>query len=111
MYIVGWWIISLSFKVNTFAATAVKHQADRQQTVIDTGVYAVVRHPMYVGAILVMVGMSLWLESVAASLLTIIPITILVVRIQFEEQFLRQELKGYDSYTEKVRYKLLPYLW
>ncbi|MEH1937987.1 MAG: methyltransferase [Nostoc sp.] len=43
------------------AATAVKHQADRQQTVIDTGVYSIVRHPMYAGAVLVMVGMSLWL--------------------------------------------------
>ncbi|MBD2497906.1 isoprenylcysteine carboxylmethyltransferase family protein [Nostoc sp. FACHB-280] len=111
VYVTGWWIISLSFKVNTFAATAVKHQADRQQTVIDTGVYGVVRHPMYAGAVLVMVGMSLWLESVAAALLAIIPIAILVVRIQFEEQFLRQELQGYDTYTQKVRYKLLPYFW
>ncbi|MBD2451583.1 isoprenylcysteine carboxylmethyltransferase family protein [Nostoc sp. FACHB-152] len=111
VYVIGWWIISLSFKVNTFAATAVKHQADRQQTVIDTGVYSIVRHPMYAGAILVMVGMSLWLESVAAALLAIVPTIILIVRIQFEEQFLRQELKGYDTYTQKVRYKLLPYLW
>lgn len=111
VYVIGWWIISLSFKVNTFAATAVKYQADRQQTVIDTGVYSVVRHPMYAGAGGVMVGMSLWLESYAAALLVIIPMTILVVRIQFEEQFLRQELKGYDTYTQRVRYKLLPYLW
>ncbi len=111
VYVIGWCIISLSFKVNTFAATAVKHQVDRQQTVIDTGVYSVVRHPMYAGTVLVMVGMSLWLESYAAALLAIIPLTILVVRIQFEEQFLRQELKGYDIYTQKVKYKLLPFFW
>ncbi|BAY07730.1 methyltransferase family protein [Calothrix sp. NIES-2098] len=111
MFIIGWLIISLSFKVNTFAATAVKHQADRQQRVIDTGVYSVVRHPMYAGAVLTMVGMSLWLESYAAALLAIVPIMTLVIRIQFEEQFLKQELKGYDTYTEKVRYKLLPYIW
>jgi protein-S-isoprenylcysteine O-methyltransferase Ste14 len=58
-----------------------------------------------------MVGMSLWLESVAAALLVLVPIAILVVRIQFEENFLRLELKGYDTYTQKVKYKLLPYLW
>ncbi|MBD2207994.1 isoprenylcysteine carboxylmethyltransferase family protein [Calothrix sp. FACHB-1219] len=97
LFIIGWGIISLSFKVNTFAATAVKHQADRQQIVIDRGVYSVVRHPMYAGAVLTMVGMSLWLESYGAALLAIAPTIILVIRIQFEEQFLRQELQGYDS--------------
>ena len=51
VYVIGWSMISLSFKENTFAATAVKHQADRQQTVIDTGVYSIVRHPMYAGAV------------------------------------------------------------
>ncbi|GAA6615941.1 methyltransferase family protein [Scytonema sp. NUACC26] len=111
LFVIGWWIISLSFKANTFAATAVKHQTERQQTVIDPEVYSIVRHPMYAGTVLVMVGISLWLESYAAALLEIVPMTILVIRIHFEEQFLRQELEGYDNYTQKVRYKLLPYLW
>ncbi|GBE91641.1 methyltransferase family protein [Nostoc cycadae] len=111
LFIVGWWIISLSFKENTFAAPVVKHQTDRQQIVIDTGVYSLVRHPMYAGAILLMIGMPLWLESYAAVLYSILPILLLIVRVQFEEKFLRQELKGYDVYTERVRYKLLPYLW
>ncbi|MEH2071044.1 MAG: hypothetical protein V7K47_23285 [Nostoc sp.] len=62
-------------------------------------------------AVLVMVGMSLWLESYAAALLAIVPITILVVQIQFEEQFLRQELKGYETHTQRFRYKLFLYLW
>ncbi|MHC5754144.1 MAG: methyltransferase family protein [Nostoc sp.] len=110
-FIAGWWIISASFKANTFAIPVVKHQVDRQQTVIDTGVYGIVRHPMYAGATLEMIGMSLWLESYAAALLAIVPISLLVVRIAFEEQFLKQELKDYDAYTEKVRYRLLPYLW
>lgn len=111
LFMIGWGIISLSFKVNTFAATAVKHQADRQQTTIDRGVYSIVRHPMYAGAVLTMVGMSLWLESYAAALLAIVPTIILVIRIQFEEQFLQQELQGYDSYIQRVRYKLVPYFW
>ncbi|ALF53349.1 hypothetical protein ACX27_11660 [Nostoc piscinale CENA21] len=111
VFIVGWWIISLSFKENTFAAPVVKHQTDRQQIVIDTGVYSLVRHPMYAGAILLMIGMPLWLESYTAVLYSILPIVLLIVRIQVEEKFLRQELKGYDVYIERVRYKLLPYLW
>ncbi|BAY14922.1 hypothetical protein NIES21_07080 [Anabaenopsis circularis NIES-21] len=111
LFIVGWWIISLSFKENTFAAPVVKHQTDRQQIVIDTGVYSLVRHPMYAGAILLMIGMPLWLESYTAVLYSILPILLLIVRVQFEEKFLRQELKGYDVYTEKVRYKLLPKIW
>lgn len=78
---------------------------------IDTGAYGIVRHPMYAGAVLVMIGMPLWLESYAATLLAIVPIIVLMIRIPLEEQFLKQELKGYDAYTEKVRHRLLPYLW
>jgi protein-S-isoprenylcysteine O-methyltransferase Ste14 len=111
LFVIGWAILHLSFKENTFAAPVVKHQADRQQTVIDTGVYGIVRHPMYAGAVLLTIGMPLWLESYAAALLAILPIALLVVRILFEEQFLRAELKGYDAYTEKIRFRLLPYLW
>lgn len=111
LFIAGWWIIALSFKENTFAAPVVKHQAERHQTVIDTGVYGIVRHPMYAGALLLMVGMPLWLESYAANLFAIVPIILLAVRIVFEEQFLRQELDGYNAYTDRVRYKLLPYVW
>jgi protein-S-isoprenylcysteine O-methyltransferase Ste14 len=111
LFITGWWMIALSFKENTFAAPVVKHQAERHQTVIDTGVYGIVRHPMYAGAVLLMIGMPLWLESNAATLFAIVPIILLSVRIVFEEQFLRQELYGYNAYTDRVRYKLLPYVW
>jgi len=63
--------------------------------VIESGVYGVVRHPMYAGAVLLMVGMPLWLESYAAALLASIPIGTLVVRILVEELFLRRALAGY----------------
>jgi protein-S-isoprenylcysteine O-methyltransferase Ste14 len=53
----------------------------------------------------------LWLESTAAAILAIIPIGTLVVRILIEEQFLRRELSGYDAYTSRVRYRLIPFLW
>jgi protein-S-isoprenylcysteine O-methyltransferase Ste14 len=111
LFIAGWWMIAFSFKENTFAAPVVKHQAERHQTVVDTGVYSIVRHPMYAGAMLLMIGMPLWLESYAAALFAIVPIILLAVRIVFEEQFLRQELSGYDTYTERIRYRLLPYVW
>jgi protein-S-isoprenylcysteine O-methyltransferase Ste14 len=111
LFVAGWVIFSLAFKENAFAAPVVKHQAERQQTVVDSGVYGLVRHPMYAGAVLLMVGMPLWLGSYAAALLAVVPIALLTVRILFEERFLRQELKGYDAYTVRVRYRLIPLLW
>jgi len=89
----------------------VKHQKERKQTVIDSGVYARVRHPMYSSVILLLVGMALWLGSCAAALAAILPIALIGIRIIFEERFLRRELKGYDAYTARVRYRLIPYLW
>jgi protein-S-isoprenylcysteine O-methyltransferase Ste14 len=111
LFIAGWWIMSLAMKENTFAAPVVRHQAERHQIVVDSGVYAVVRHPMYVGGLLLFVGMPLWLESYAASVLAIVPIGLIIVRITIEERLLCRELPGYTAYTAKVRYRLLPGLW
>ena len=111
LFVAGWWIISLSFRENAFAAPVVKHQVERHHTVIDTGVYGRVRHPMYAGSILLMVGMPLWLESYAAALSASVPIATLALRILIEEEFLRRELKGYDAYMKRVRYRLVPFIW
>jgi protein-S-isoprenylcysteine O-methyltransferase Ste14 len=111
LFVAGWWIMSLALRENAFAAPGVKHQEERRQTVIDTGVYGVVRHPMYAGGLLLMVGMPLWLGSYATALLASIPIGTLGLRILVEEQFLRRELKGYDAYTKRIRYRLIPFLW
>jgi protein-S-isoprenylcysteine O-methyltransferase Ste14 len=111
LFIAGWWIISLVFKENAFAAPVVRHQAERHQKVVDTGVYSIVRHPMYAGAILWMVGMPLWLESYAAAALATVLIPIVALRIFFEERFLKRELKDYKDYTRRVRYRLIPYIW
>jgi protein-S-isoprenylcysteine O-methyltransferase Ste14 len=89
----------------------VRHQAERQQVVIDTGLYKIVRHPMYAGGVLLMIGMPLWLESNAASLFAVVPVGTLILRIQVEERFLKRELEGYNDYTSKVRYRLIPFLW
>jgi Phospholipid methyltransferase len=76
-----------------------------------TGLYGIVRHPMYAGFVPFIVGMSLWLESYAAAVLASVPIGTLALRIPVEEQFLRRELQGYDAYMERVRYRLIPFLW
>ncbi len=111
LFAVGWWIMTLALRENAFASPAVKHQKERHQRVIDSGVYSMVRHPMYAGAIPLLIGMPLWLESYAAAMLAIIPIGTLVLRILFEERFLRRELAGYEAYMERVRYRLIPFLW
>jgi protein-S-isoprenylcysteine O-methyltransferase Ste14 len=111
LYIAGWWIMTLAMKVNPFAVPVVRLQEERHQRVIDTGVYAVVRHPMYAGFIPMVVGPALWLGSYVAALLAIVPIAVLAVRSVLEERFLRRELKGYDAYLEKVRYRLIPFVW
>jgi protein-S-isoprenylcysteine O-methyltransferase Ste14 len=111
LYVAGWWIMTLAMKVNPFAVPVVRLQEERHHRVIDTGVYAVVRHPMYAGFVPMVVGPALWLGSYTAALLAIVPIAVLAVRSAFEERFLKRELKGYDAYTEKVRYRLIPFVW
>ncbi len=108
---VGWWIISLAFKENRFAAPVVKHQAERHQSVIDTGVYHLVRHPMYLGGALFFLGIPLWLGSYAATLLALVSIGTLILRIRIEEPFLKRELPGYTAYTQRVRYRVIPFVW
>ncbi|MFN0051960.1 MAG: methyltransferase family protein [Planctomycetales bacterium] len=110
LFVCGWWIMSLALLQNAFAAPAVTHQEERQQTVIDSGVYGVVRHPMYAGALPLLVGMPLWLESYSAAAFAIVLIGILMVRIVFEEKFLRRKLSGYNAYADKVHYQLIPYV-
>ena len=111
LFATGWWIATLALCENAFAAPVVKHQTERAHRVVDTGVYSVVRHPMYAGAVLLIVGMPLWLESSAGALLASVPIAVIVLRILVEERVLRRELPGYDGYTERVRYRIVPFVW
>jgi protein-S-isoprenylcysteine O-methyltransferase Ste14 len=111
LYVAGWWIMTLAMKVNPFAVPVVRLQQERQQRVIDTGVYAVVRHPMYTGFVPMVVGPALWLQSYVAALLAIVPIAVLAARSVLEERFLKRELRGYEAYTKKVRYRLIPFIW
>lgn len=111
LFVAGWSIMSLVLWENPFAVSVVRIQPERHQTVIDTGLYGVVRHPMYAGAVLLLVGMPLWLESYAATLLASVPIAVLVARTLIEENLLKRELQGYEAYMRRVRYRLIPYVW
>jgi protein-S-isoprenylcysteine O-methyltransferase Ste14 len=79
--------------------------------VITTGTYAFVRHPLYLGCALMMFGAPLLLGSLYALILTVIGMLILVGRIVGEEKMLAEELEGYAEYQEKVKYRLIPYVW
>jgi protein-S-isoprenylcysteine O-methyltransferase Ste14 len=111
LFVVGWSVIVLALRENTFAAPVVKHQEERGQVVVRTGPYAVVRHPMYAGAIPLMIGMPLWLGSIAGALLATVPLGIVALRTLAEERLLRLELPGYEDYTKKVRWRMLPFVW
>jgi protein-S-isoprenylcysteine O-methyltransferase Ste14 len=94
---------------NNYAAATITVEKD--QPVVSTGLYSVVRHPMYVGALILVVGMPLALGSYWG-LLTMIPgVLIVVARITDEEKALRQELAGYEDYIDKVHYRLVPGVW
>lgn len=98
-------------RANSFAATTIQLQADRGQTVITTGPYGVVRHPMYAYAILLLLGAPLLLGSLwgLAGLLLFIPL--LAARALGEEALLLAGLAGYADYARKVRFRFLPGIW
>jgi protein-S-isoprenylcysteine O-methyltransferase Ste14 len=98
-------------RTNSFAAPVVKIQKERGQAVITTGPYAIVRHPMYLGALFYMAATSLVLGS-WWGLLTVPFLALLFgIRIGVEEQTLRMGLDGYDDYARRVRWRLVPFIW
>lgn len=107
----GWWLVTAAMRANAFAIPVVKAQAERHHVVVDRGPYAVVRHPMYAGAVLLMFGLPLWLGSTAGALAALVPLALLAVRIGVEERFLRAALPGYEGYTTRVRWRVVPGLW
>jgi len=111
LFVAGWSIAYAALRENAFAASVVRHQEERDQIVVDTGLYSIVRHPLYAGGVLLVVAVPLWLGSYAGTLLATAVFTTLVLRIVFEEPFLRRELNGYNAYAARVRYRLIPFLW
>ena len=97
------------FKENTFTSATV--EIDPVQKVISTGPYALVHHPMYAGAFIMLAGLSIALGS-WWGLLAIIPLVLAVIwRLLDEEIFLAKNLEGYVEYKNKVKYRLVPFVW
>jgi protein-S-isoprenylcysteine O-methyltransferase Ste14 len=109
LMVLGFLFIFWVIRVNSFAASNIR--VERDHKVIDTGPYAFVRHPMYFGAIWLLIGIPLALGSWWSLVLVVLFFPILVWRILDEEKILRRDLPGYTEYTERVRYRLVPYVW
>lgn len=112
----GDFLIALSFYVftkvcleNTFASATI--ELAEGQSVVSTGMYGVVRHPMYSGALLMLLGIPLSLGSLWSALLIVVAVAILNWRLIDEEKFLLTNLKGYSDYCNKVKYRLIPGLY
>jgi protein-S-isoprenylcysteine O-methyltransferase Ste14 len=96
---------------NTFAAPVVKMQKERGQKVVSTGLYAIVRHPMYAGATLLFISAPLLLNSVYGLLIGLLLIVTIAIRSIGEEAMLKEELEGYSDYMKKVRWRLIPFVF
>lgn len=104
-------LIAWTLAVNRFAETTVRIQTERSHTVVASGPYRIVRHPMYVGAILMYLATALVLGSVWALAPTGVIVALFVWRTELEDRTLRRELAGYEEFAARTRYRLLPGLW
>ncbi len=105
----GWLAIFFVFKENTFSSAIIELAPD--QKVISTGPYALVRHPMYAGGLVMFLGIPIALGSWWGLLVMMAVMPALVWRLFDEEKFLARNLPGYVEYEKKVRYRLIPQIW
>ncbi len=122
---VPWWVCGAGYvlllagiagmtwaeSVNKFFEPTVRIQTDRGHKVVSTGPYSIVRHPGYVAASLLAVGIPLSLGSLWALIPAILSCLLLIVRTVWEDRMLQNELPGYKEYAQRVRYRLLPGVW
>ncbi len=109
--LLGYGIMITALYQNEFATPVVRDQSDRGHELRDTGLYGLVRHPFYTGFILFCLGMALWLQSYAALIAGLLPITALIGRIYAEEKILQETLPGYREYMSRTRYRIIPFVW
>ena len=109
LVVLGWLAIFFVFKENTFTSATIELAPD--QKVISTGPYAFVRHPMYAGGIVMLLGVPIALGSWWGLLVIVAMMPALIWRLFDEEKFLARNLPGYVEYQKKVRYRLIPLIW
>lgn len=106
---VGLGVVMAVVVQNSYAATTIQVQSG--QKLVSTGLYGVVRHPMYTGNVVTMVGIPLALGSYWGLVFVVPGLIVLALRIRDEEKLLREGLDGYGEYTQTVRYRLVPGVW
>lgn len=112
VFVIGFVVVIFSMLQNEYAAPTVHIQEDAGHVLVDTGLYGLVRHPMYLGFLLFTIGTTLWLGSIAASItaLTMVGAS-LAYRIEIEEATLSTQLPGYEAYKGKVKTRFLPFIY
>jgi len=109
LFLAGYLFLFLVFKENKYLAHTIV--VEKEQDVVATGPYAIVRHPMYLSELVMFIFAPLALGSYWAITVNILLIAVLAARILTEEQVLLSELKGYRGYTQKTKYHLIPGIW
>ena len=109
LFLLGYVLYAFVLKENAYLARTVK--VEKGQKLVDTGLYGVIRHPMYAATLLLFLSMPLILGSLLSLLVMLVYPFIIARRIQNEEQVLMRELPGYREYRKKVRWRLIPFLW
>ena len=109
VFLAAYMLYAEVLRENTYLSRTIEVQED--QKVIDTGLYGIVRHPMYSATLLLFLSMPLVLGSVYSFLIFLTYPFIIAKRIKGEEEFLEKELAGYREYKQKVRYRLIPFVW
>lgn len=107
--ILGYYMFFMVMKQNSYASRVIEIQ--KGQKVIDSGLYSIVRHPMYLAATILFCSVPIILGSLYGTIPVIFIPFLLIIRIQNEEKVLKENLKGYSEYMKKVRYKLIPLIW
>jgi protein-S-isoprenylcysteine O-methyltransferase Ste14 len=107
----AFYLIQAATIQNTYLSTMVRIQTERKQQVVSTGVYGFVRHPLYLGCMLMMLGAPLLVGSLYALIISLVGSIVLAGRILGEERMLVDELEGYDAYKKRVKYRLIPFVW
>ena len=109
VFLLGYLMFGEVLRENRYLSRTIEVQEN--QKVVDTGLYGLVRHPMYSATVLMFLSMPLILGSPLSFVIMLAYIPIIVKRIRNEEEVLGAELAGYDEYKEKIKYRLLPYVW
>jgi len=109
VFLLAYGLYAQVLRENTWLSRTI--QVQENQTVVDTGLYGIVRHPMYSATLLLFLSLPLILGSLPAFALFLLYLPIIAGRIRDEEALLSAELPGYAEYRQRVRYKLIPYIW